>query len=546
MSSLDYARRQRFATMIVGQYGLSYREDPACKVPHATSTGEIVMPPFPIHATDEDKDYWLWSLIHECYHHIHSADFRTAEEVDLNMQSKFGHAMNMIVDHNIERSEFGVLHGADALCCNAYENTYSTNIQKVGQFDDTIAAIQALDIKSRAHWCVSSDFNVVDVLSPTAKEKFDKIAHLEEEYATPRPAGQANLDLCEKIFRLLDEEDEIEEGKSGDPDSGDGGGDGEGEESQGKAKGGEKSDDGEEGEAGGRNKVKYETLSPDDHSQDKEAQHEGLDYWYEFDKLKGDPIKMTPIDEHRPPPTDNKYTNQSLGYGLSTKVKNLLKVASRAKYTGGMTSGRINKRRLASVTTGNERVFKQKTTRDILDTAVFVLVDGSGSMSGERYKCATAAGALLGDCMRKINIPTKIGVFSTGYNRNSLNVPKEFNESVEPEELLRRLGNTHNIMNSNSDGEFLLHAADQLAQRKEKRKVLIVLSDGQPAANVKGDEVSFTRKVAQDLERSPIEVYSIGIQSQSVKDFYKRWRVIDRPSQLEEALFGVIKEAILS
>ena len=84
------------------------------------------------------------------------------------------------------------------------------------------------------------------------------------------------------------------------------------------------------------------------------------------------------------------------------------------------------------------------------------------------------------------------------------------------------------VGSQNHDGEAVKWAANRLSMRKEERKILIVFSDGQPAAAsdtgiLRGDLKRAVKKVL----KSGIEVIGIGIQTNSVKDFYPDHLVVD-------------------
>jgi hypothetical protein len=81
----------------------------------------------------------------------------------------------------------------------------------------------------------------------------------------------------------------------------------------------------------------------------------------------------------------------------------------------------------------------------------------------------------------------------------------------------------------------------------EKRKLLIVLSDGQPAAHRGSGIHGFTKKVVKEIEKEGVvDIYGLGIISSAVKQFYKNHTVISDSSELEKALLGVLKQKLFS
>ena len=137
----------------------------------------------------------------------------------------------------------------------------------------------------------------------------------------------------------------------------------------------------------------------------------------------------------------------------------------------------------------------------------------------------------LGECLTKLIIPFEIAGFSTtGYipfdipnwitRSNPLHVKmyKDFNESYQS--VRTRLGNITSIAN-HIDGEALESMAYRMVGRKEKRKVILSLSDGKPCAG-QGDRQVFERnliRVCGKLREAGFEVYGFGIDTTCPKKY---------------------------
>ena len=88
-------------------------------------------------------------------------------------------------------------------------------------------------------------------------------------------------------------------------------------------------------------------------------------------------------------------------------------------------------------------------------------------------------------------------------------------------------------------------AYSRLLQQKTARKVLVVLSDGQPQSR-RGDCSYHTKQVIEQIEKQgKVEIYGVGIESDSVKNFYKDYQVIHRAEDLEGALLNLIQNRII-
>jgi cobalamin biosynthesis protein CobT len=105
---------------------------------------------------------------------------------------------------------------------------------------------------------------------------------------------------------------------------------------------------------------------------------------------------------------------------------------------------------------------------------------------------------------------------------------------------------------NNVDGESIQVAAYRLAQRPEKRKVMIVLSDGMPAANCPayyrsgGDILSeHLKAVVQEVQKAKIDVVGIGINSFAVQKFYPKSVVLTRIDQLPIEVMRQLKALLV-
>ena len=93
-------------------------------------------------------------------------------------------------------------------------------------------------------------------------------------------------------------------------------------------------------------------------------------------------------------------------------------------------------------------------------------------------------------------------------------------------------------------------AAQRTLARKEKRKILMVLSDGLPSASAKGRFKTpelMLKAVTDDLRHHPaLDVYGIGIQDSSVKKFYgENAQVVRDTNKLSDVVLNTLKEGLL-
>ena len=111
--------------------------------------------------------------------------------------------------------------------------------------------------------------------------------------------------------------------------------------------------------------------------------------------------------------------------------------------------------------------------------AVGLLIDESGSMGwGDRITHARKTAIVLYDFCVSLGIPVTIYGHSTDYRGVALYSYAEF-DSVDEKDRYRLMDMIDR--NGNRDGAALRFVAEHLAKRPEKRKLLILISDGQPA-----------------------------------------------------------------
>lgn len=257
------------------------------------------------------------------------------------------------------------------------------------------------------------------------------------------------------------------------------------------------------------------------------------------------------MSRHGHSPADFHVGNASPSFVSNSR--RLLQVKSQKHYTHGHKDGKMSGSRLYRVALPpiddgdwNARVFKRRTSEtDLLDTAILILTDWSGSMRGTKCETAGKAAGLVNDAFaRVLHIPLEIVAFSSNGDAPSLGIIKGFNESVSADKMADRFFDFLRFMSGNNDADSLLWAYNRILQRKEKRKVIIVLSDGSPADGI-GDPVHALKVVVtRILEEKKCDLYGIGIEDNNVERFYPKNKVIYRIDELEPALVEVMGRAL--
>ncbi len=149
---------------------------------------------------------------------------------------------------------------------------------------------------------------------------------------------------------------------------------------------------------------------------------------------------------------------------------------------GGKQTGLMMGRRLEirTVCRQDGKVFsKTALPNEIPELSVGLLLDESGSMGcGDRCTYARAAAIILHDFCESLDIPVMIYGHSTSGDDVHLHSYAEF-EGFDNDDKYR-LMDIH-ARGSNRDGAALRFVAERLSKRNEDVKILILVSDGQPA-----------------------------------------------------------------
>jgi cobalamin biosynthesis protein CobT len=117
--------------------------------------------------------------------------------------------------------------------------------------------------------------------------------------------------------------------------------------------------------------------------------------------------------------------------------------------------------------------------------------------------------------------------------------------TVNVKERFGWLPNT-NILRSNVDGESVEAAARRLIARREASKVMLVLSDGYPAAaGSRGDLEQHLKRVVKDVSSAGVRVVGIGIQSDAVNKFYPKSLVIQKVEDLPAVVIKELRHLLM-
>ena len=154
---------------------------------------------------------------------------------------------------------------------------------------------------------------------------------------------------------------------------------------------------------------------------------------------------------------------------------------------GGKQTGLLMGRRLDThaLHRNDGKVFyKNNLPNEIPQLTVGLLLDESGSMcSCDRCTYARAAAIILYDFCQSLDIPVMVYGHSTGYTSGTGSTVELYSyaefDSYDNDDKYRLIDIS--ARGSNRDGAALRYVAERLSRRSEPVKLLILVSDGQPA-----------------------------------------------------------------
>lgn len=244
----------------------------------------------------------------------------------------------------------------------------------------------------------------------------------------------------------------------------------------------------------------------------------------------------SPVDRYRIVPEGRKLFELKIEKHLSAGVSSTLAkdleraIASRnrVQFIPGQRRGRIHGASLYRLAMNDDRVFRKKEDHRAVNACVQQVIDLSGSMDGVKIQLALASAYTIADALDRINVPNIITGFTTfgspdyetrskrGFTRfEALMLPiiKNWNEKANSPEIRARMGcvcETFPLLN-NVDGESVAQLATLFAGRMEDKKIMLVMSDGEPCATGSGFH-QHLRTVTKEIETlSDIELMAIGI-----------------------------------
>lgn len=220
---------------------------------------------------------------------------------------------------------------------------------------------------------------------------------------------------------------------------------------------------------------------------------------------------------------------------LRRKMQNLLQARTFSRTSSDFTGTKLNFKTLHRAPLMGP-VFKRVKEGTAVDTAIALLVDLSTSMEGGKDKLALDAALATMMAFQRPNVATAAFAFPASEDDDANVLLKTWHEqpaaAIPRNEAVSACGTT-------PLAQALFGAGVELCRRKEKRKILFVVTDGAP--NNKGQAAYVINKARE----TGIEVLALGIKHDVNQLFgNKQSTRIDTIDMLPQSMIGLLEQFV--
>ena len=232
---------------------------------------------------------------------------------------------------------------------------------------------------------------------------------------------------------------------------------------------------------------------------------------------------------------DDVVEARQASMALRTRLQGLLQTKILTRASSGRR-GRLDTGQLHRLAVSDPRLFRTKAERTGIDTAVHILLDCSGSMVRKiRLACCSCYAVASALKASKINVAVTAFPSSQLPNGSYSTVAPiiTHGQKVDTRLDLSPAGGT-------PMGEALWWVMQDMLPLSEKRKLILIVTDGEP------DSLDCAHQAIEQGGRAGFEIYGIGITSPGINVLLPgRSAVVNSMAELAPAMFTLLEGAIL-
>lgn len=225
---------------------------------------------------------------------------------------------------------------------------------------------------------------------------------------------------------------------------------------------------------------------------------------------------------------------QSTTSKLSAQLLGIVQSYRLSRDKAASVGRRIDGKRLTRLLAGDTRIFKQRIDKQEPNTAVHILADLSGSMRGIPEAIAREAALAIALALEAIPRVSPAVTYFSGYGDDPVRSAVRHGESVKK--------NAHRFIEftrgSTPLAEGLWYAAFELSKMKEHRRMIVVITDGDP------DSRGACDTVLKLCKNAGIETIGIGIRHDRIKQLFDSSVVINDVAELRNTLFQLMRNQL--
>ncbi|SFJ21302.1 Cobalamin biosynthesis protein CobT [Desulfomicrobium apsheronum] len=221
---------------------------------------------------------------------------------------------------------------------------------------------------------------------------------------------------------------------------------------------------------------------------------------------------------------------------LRTRLSGLLQTKILSRASNGRR-GRLDTGHLHRLAVSDPRVFRTKSERVGIDTAVHILLDCSGSMV-RRIHLACQACYAVASALEASRINVAVTAFP------GAQLPNGSYTTVSP--IIRHGQRVHTTLDlgpagGTPMGEALWWVMQDMLPLTEKRKLILVITDGDP------DSADCANQAIKQGLRAGFEIYGVGITSSAIMSLLpERSVVVNTVTDLAPAMFSLLQHGIFN
>lgn len=217
---------------------------------------------------------------------------------------------------------------------------------------------------------------------------------------------------------------------------------------------------------------------------------------------------------------------------LRSRLAGLVQASRLQRSFPKRTGSRVAEKVLTRIAVGDDRIYQSQWEKTAVNTAVIILMDRSGSMSGVQMEVAKRAVLASASALEVIpGIAVSTAAFP---GRDSDVAPlTRFGQKVKAQDYgIAASGGT-------PLAPALWWAASAILARPEPRKIVLVATDGEPS------NPAAVLAAAKRMSAEGIELLGLGICTQAVERYFDSHSCINDIRELPKALFGMLQSKII-